>query len=332
MHVLALALVLAAPPAIGAAEPAGPVAAPQAVSPPAPVAPVAVVPPLPTAAIEKMGQGDRAFLARDYRTALFAYQDAVYLAPRNPAPRVKLARAYLALRYPTQALAQAEQALALEPGNVEALSLAEEAKSPAAARTAAVPVPSAPAPAPAAGGAGAPPPGPRVFRYVPEPEPPAAGTQPAPRPPSGQERSAPPASPAPPPASPVAPAEPTGGGPARQRYRAALDHLQNREFEKAVSVLSDALALDPRLAVAYAARASARFGLGKYREAADDYRAAIGLDQGLGTPLYGLAECHRALGQTKDAAEMYRRYADSRASDVRDDLRVVAARRAQDLQ
>jgi tetratricopeptide (TPR) repeat protein len=95
-------------------------------------------------------------------------------------------------------------------------------------------------------------------------------------------------------------------------------------------LLNEAIALDPRLAVAYTARASARFGLGQFRDAADDYKAAIGLDPALATPLYGLAECYRVLGDPV-AAELYRRYAASRAPDVREDLRAIAHDRAEDL-
>ncbi len=107
--------------------------------------------------------------------------------------------------------------------------------------------------------------------------------------------------------------------------------MSNREFEKAIAELTQAIVLDPRLAVAYAARASARFGLGRYREAADDYRASLAIDENLGTPLYGLAECYRVLGDGAKAAEMYQKYADSRAPDVREDLRTIAAKRAQEL-
>jgi tetratricopeptide (TPR) repeat protein len=303
-------------------------------------------PPLPQAAVEKLGQGDRAFLERDYRSALFAYQDAVYLAPRNPVARVKLGRAYLALRYPAQAIAQAEQALAVDPANAEAKKLVEEAKDPsrAAAPPRAAPAPAAAAAQPAAPPAAAPvaQPAARVFRFVPDPEPAASAAAP---PAAGPERMPPAANaprddvraqasaadPARTVAAAPAPAAPPPGATAGQRYRAALDHLQNREFEKAIAALTEAIALDPRLAVAYAARASARFGLGKYREAAEDYRAALAFDPNLGTPVYGLAECYRVQGESRNAAEMYQRYAESRAPDVRDDLRAIAARRAHEL-
>jgi tetratricopeptide (TPR) repeat protein len=107
--------------------------------------------------------------------------------------------------------------------------------------------------------------------------------------------------------------------------------MARREFSRAVDLLTDSIVADPRLGVAYAARASAQFGLGKYREAADDYRASLGLDPGLATPLYGLAECYRVLGDGRTAADMYQRYAESRASDVREDLRAISAKRAHEL-
>ncbi|HEY6099691.1 MAG TPA: hypothetical protein VIW03_09690, partial [Anaeromyxobacter sp.] len=179
MHALSLALLLAAGPPAGAEGP-GPAAAP--IPPPSPPASPAssatpgAAAPLSPAAIEKLGQGDRAFLDRDYRNALFAYMDASYLAPGNPAPRVKLGRAYLALRYPARAIEQAEKALAVDPANAEAKKLLQEARS---AGLGSLPPPHAPpaaapgshAPAPAAQ------PSSRVFRFVPDPEPGAAAAQ-----------------------------------------------------------------------------------------------------------------------------------------------------------
>jgi tetratricopeptide (TPR) repeat protein len=126
------------------------------------------------------------------------------------------------------------------------------------------------------------------------------------------------------------PAAPLDAPTAAQRYRSALDRIGRREYARAIEELDDAIASDPRLAVAYAARASAQFGLGRWREAADDYRAALGLDPELATPVYGLAECYRLLGDSR-AAPLYQRYAESRSRDVREELRVVAARRAAEL-
>lgn len=355
MHLLSVALLLAAPLAAGSEEPkpaAEPLpAVPRRDAPAPPDAPPggAWAAPLPAAVIEKISQGDRAFLERDFRNALFAYMDAAYLAPTSAVPRVKVGRAYLAMRYPARAIEQAEKALAMDPENAEARKLIEEARSAPGAAEAAV---SAPAAKPSAAA-----PAPRVYRFVPEADAPppaaAAATPPPPRaasagggradPPSPPPRAAGTPAPAPSPvvaaapvpirapAAPEAPPAPPGAS-AAQRYRQGLDHIRDRDFQKAIAVLDEAVALDPRLAVAYAARASARFALGAYREAADDYRTAIGLDAKLSTPLYGLAECLRALGQRKEAAEMYRRYAESQAPDVRDDLRALAAKKAHELE
>jgi tetratricopeptide (TPR) repeat protein len=367
----AIAIPVPPPPALvsmdpgAAASPPPPAVTPATGSPPAPAAAPSTVPlattpsaaptatpvspppvPLPQAAVEKLGQGDRAFLERDYRGALFAYQDAVYLAPRSPRARVKLGRAYLALRYPVQAIAQAEQALAADPGNGEALQLLEEARNPAPRPTTVIsangrvtpPQPDAVAPKPAH-------PQPLVYRFVPEP-----GDE-RPRTPAPGMASAPPASApptrsregAPPPepktivavrtevvsAAAVAPTLPAPS--AAQRYREGVALLGERRYERAAAALTEAIDLDPRLAVAHAARGSARVGLGRHRDAADDYRAALDLDPGLATPLYGLAECHRVLGDARAASDMYRRYAQSRAADVREDLRAIAAKRAEEL-
>lgn len=270
---------------------------------------------------EKLAAGDRALSGGDTRGALFAYLDASYLDPSSAVARVKLGRAYLALRYPARAQAQAEQALSLDPSSAEATRLLEDARAasahvaaaavstgsggtPAAAPVAAAPAPVVPATQP------------RVYKLTPEAQPAA--------------RSAPVAVALAPRPDAVPEPPPLPGPTAAQRYRAALDLIARREYGRAVAELDDAIAKDPRLGVAFSARASARFGLARYRDAASDYAMALELDPGLGTPLYGLAECYRLLGDPR-AAELYRRYAGSRATDVREELRTVAARRAVEL-
>jgi len=296
VHGLLAAALLAAGTASAQAPKARPIPTPvtapaaAASSAAAPAAPGAVA---PSAAVqEKLAQGDRAFVAGDPRAALLAYLDAVYAQPAYVHARLKLGRAYLALRYPAFAIAQAELVLAAEPNQPDALQLIEEARRTPGREIAGAP----PAAAPARQA-------PRTFR-LPTPE-----------------------SAAPPPAA----APPAAAGPtAAQRYRTGVELIGNRDYTGAETELGEAIALDPRMAVAYAARASARFGLGRYREAADDYKASLGLDPGLATPLYGLAECYRLLGDPA-AAEMYQRYASSKSPDVREDLRDLAARRAQEL-
>jgi tetratricopeptide (TPR) repeat protein len=281
--------------------------------------------------LDKLAAGDRALAAGDLRGALFAYQDAVYAQPDYAFARVKLGRAYLAMRYPALAAGQAQQALALDPGSADARALAEDASKPVLAPAAATPVPAstaAPAPSPA-----------RVYPI-------SAVEQPRPAPSSGAapaaaatasvapvaSAAAPPApvASAPPAAAPAPAAAPPAPQTAAQHYRTAVGLIGKREFKSAEAELDEALAKDPRLAVAYSARASARFGLGRTRDAADDYRAALELDPALATPLYGLAECYRLLGDPA-ASDLYLRYAQSRAPDVREELRLVAQKRAKDL-
>lgn len=337
------------------------------------------------AVVDKVGLGDRLLLAGDLRAALFAYQDAVYAQPAYAPARVRLGRAYLALRYPGLAISQAEAVLAEEPENVEARKLLDDArKAPPRAMPGAGPGSTA---APASGAATPAKPGARVFKLAQEPDakaaapsatppwaataapdaaPAAGATTTAAAPPSsaapravgaaaaGVASAAPHAAagavvaaPVPVPSVPV-PLSAAGGrsrsdapgpepvSPAQKQvaalhYRTALGFLQARDWTKAVAALSDAILADPTLAVAYSARGSAQFGLGKYREASEDYATAMRLDPKLGTPLYGLAECHRVLGEGKKAAEMYDRYAQSTAPDVRADLKALAAKRAKEL-
>jgi tetratricopeptide (TPR) repeat protein len=319
MRALASTLVLLAPlhlaaPRAATLEPVGAgTASDAAVAPAAPV-PVRTPAPAPSqAVVEKLGHGDRLFLAGEYRNALFAYQDAVYAAPRHPPARVRLGRAYLVLRYPAQAIVQAEAALAEEPDAVDAKTLLEEARAAAArAQGAAAGVQTTTAtPAAPAGDVASPRTGPRIFKLTPEPNAVAAAAASS--------------------GTPAARTSRAATSAAAQHYRTALGLLQQTEWEQAATELTKAIAADPKLSVAYSARGSAYFGLARYREAADDYRTAVQLDKTLATPVYGLAECSRMLGEVREAAGLYEQYARSTAADVREELRTTAARRAQEL-
>jgi tetratricopeptide (TPR) repeat protein len=293
------------------------VLAPALVLAQAPSAPTSTAPSAPPqAAVEKLGEGDRLYLAGDYRNALFAYQDATYIAPRHAPAHVRLGRAYLALRYPDKAIEQAELAIAEDPEAPDARKLLEEARAQAESGGGAVasPLPAVASPAPAR-------PGPKSYKL----SPPAEEAKPASAPRALTATAI--ATPAPTPAAPPA------GDPeaAAAHYRTAIGLLQNRDWKEAARELTTAISLDPKLAVAYSARGSALFGLGRYGDAADDYQRSVSLDPNLATPLYGLAECYRVLGDNRKAAEAYEKYARSTASDVREDLRATAAKRAQEL-
>ncbi|HET9553419.1 MAG TPA: tetratricopeptide repeat protein [Anaeromyxobacteraceae bacterium] len=325
---------------------------PTAVAAPYPrPSPAAVPAPQPlnsAAVIEKLGAGDRAYLAGEYRAALFAYQDAVHAEPTNPAALVKLARAYSALRHPEKAEEQLQLALQIDPVNADARKALEELKNPPKPPPQIVQVPDAPKAAPAAQ--------PVQIVRVPQDPQPAPAAQPshvyrlAPDQAAEQQPAAPPRDAGadryqaqvqpvadryqpqdPAPAGDRYAAPPPADRPsAAQHYKRGVGLIGQKDYVGAVEALDRAIDLDPRLAVAYAARGSARFGLGRHKEAALDYRQALDLDPRLATPLWGLAECYRILGDDR-AADTYARYADSGAADARDDLRDLARKRAREL-
>jgi hypothetical protein len=182
MRSIASSLALLAAPAIVLASGAGAPPGPEAKPSPEPASSVATVwtvrppqappavpaPPAPApapgparahvvpspAVVEKLGKGDRFSLAGDHRNALFVYQDAVYMQPAYAPARVRLGRAHLVLGYPAQAVAQAEAALAADPGSEEARTLLDEAST----------APSRPPVSPPARDPGGPPPGPPPVR------------------------------------------------------------------------------------------------------------------------------------------------------------------------
>jgi tetratricopeptide (TPR) repeat protein len=132
----------------------------------------------------------------------------------------------------------------------------------------------------------------------------------------------------PPPPEPARPADST---PAAAAYEAGVALIGRGQYREALARLDEAVALDKSLAAAYSARASALFGLGRYVESAGDYRTALSLDPSQATPLFGLGECNRLLGQGAAAAEYYARFLQSTAPDASEDLRAEARRRLAEL-
>jgi tetratricopeptide (TPR) repeat protein len=274
------------PPASPAANPAAPPRRPEA--------------PPSQALIEKLGAGDRAYLAGDHRAALFLYQDAVYLEPGASTARLRLARTYAALRYPDKAEAQLRLVLDLDPANAEARKQLDELRSPRPPAAAAAPSSS------------------RLYKFTPEAEQVDGAPPPPPSPPGPAQPSSP--------AQPAPEAEPSGA----DLYRTGVAQVSRREFALAVDSFNRALARSPELVVAYEARASARFGLGQYREASLDYQQALSANPARASALWGLAESYRLLSDPR-AAEAYARYAESTAPDVTERQRELARTLAQEL-
>jgi tetratricopeptide (TPR) repeat protein len=117
----------------------GPVVAPQ--KPENGPAAVPAGPPPAVVAKARLADGDRAFEAKDFHAALFAYQDAVMAEPGNAHARVRAGRAYARLGYAEEAAEQWNLALAADPKNAEAPQLLA-----AAGARKADPAPASPAP------------------------------------------------------------------------------------------------------------------------------------------------------------------------------------------
>jgi len=140
-------------------------------------------------------------------------------------------------------------------------------------------------------------------------------------------------------ASPQAAGQLPGSGPvadttraqARRAYEQGVQRIGSRDYSGALTSLTQAIQLEPMLAVAYTARGSANIGLRRYVEAAADYQYAMELEPGSASPLYGLAESYRALGRNAEARGFYERYANSSASDVRSQLQEESRQKAAKL-
>jgi tetratricopeptide (TPR) repeat protein len=140
-------------------------------------------------------------------------------------------------------------------------------------------------------------------------------------------------------ASPQAAGQPPGSGPvadttraqARRAYEQGVQRIGGRDYGGALTSLTQAIQLEPMLAVAYTARGSANIGLRRYAEAAADYQYALELEPTAASPLYGLAESYRALGRNAEARALYERYATSTATDVRAQLQEESRQKAAKL-
>jgi len=210
--------------------------------------------------------GDRASAAKDLRTALFAYQDAVREDPTSPIVLLRLGETYARMGHDAEALEYFSRVLKIDPKSSAA------AEGIAAVRE-------------------------RMALLAP-----------------------------PPPPKPLV--DEAG---ARERYTAAVKLINDRKYAEALPVLDDALQKKPGYGVALVARGSAHMGLLQYEAAAADYSAARTSDPSLASPLFGLAEAYRALGQTSRAAQFYREYAASTSPDVQSQLKEYADRNAQAL-
>ena len=78
--------------------------------------------PSPSAAAQQsaagfVAAGDAAFAAKDFRAALFAYQDAILKEPKNVSALIKAGETYAKLGHETEAVEQWSRALQLDPGN-----------------------------------------------------------------------------------------------------------------------------------------------------------------------------------------------------------------------
>jgi tetratricopeptide (TPR) repeat protein len=138
---------------------------------------------------------------------------------------------------------------------------------------------------------------------------------------------------------PVQPAAATQAAPppsaraqSRAAYEKGVQQINARDFAGAHKSLTEAIAADPNLSVAYVARGSAQIGLRRFAAAAADYEYAHRLDPSLSSPLYGLAEAYRVLGRSSEARRYYEQYAKSNAPDVRPELQAQARQKAAQIQ
>lgn len=139
--------------------------------------------------------------------------------------------------------------------------------------------------------------------------------------------------------SPPAQGLPPGSGPiasstrerARQYYEQGVLQINAKDFQNALSSLTQTIQLEPTLAIAYVARGSANIGLRRFAQAAADYQYALKLEPKLAAPLYGLGEAYRGLGRPLEARQYYERYVAAEAADARPELKAEAKKKLEKL-
>lgn len=118
---------------------------------------------------------------------------------------------------------------------------------------------------------------------------------------------------------------------ARKSYEQGVLQINSKDYAGALTSLTQAIQLEPTLAISYVARGSANIGLRRYAQAAADYQYALKLDAKLASPLYGLGEAYRGLGRPLEARQWYEKYIASQGPDAREDLRSEARKKLEKL-
>ena len=126
-------------------------------------------------------------------------------------------------------------------------------------------------------------------------------------------------------------AQPSDEAAAIAHYRTGVGLIREKRYDQAVTELDQSLLLKPNFTSGMIARGSAKIGLGRFPDALADYAAAQSADPSLASPLFGLAEAYRGLGQAEKAADLYRRFASSTAPDAPPNLKLYALQNAQVL-
>ncbi len=116
----------------------------------------------------------------------------------------------------------------------------------------------------------------------------------------------------------------------KQDYDQAVQLIQARRYQDAVTSLTQAIQLRPDFSVAYVARGSAMVGLGRFQDAVQDYLHGLSLNGNQAAPLFGLGEAYRGMGDRARAAKYYQECADSTAPDAAP-LRDLARKRFSEL-
>jgi tetratricopeptide (TPR) repeat protein len=261
-------------------------------------------------AASRIIDGDLSFATKDYRMALFAYQDAILAQPGNAKARFKAGQAYARLGYDEEAIGQWNHVLVLEPQNPDVHELIAQAQARNAQRARQKVAR-----------------GPLYGAGLPASGPPLPWATPVPNRPS--------------PAAGATSPEAAATAEVRKHYAAGVALVRSaagatgdqraKAYKDAIAELDLALSGRPAYAVALIARGSARLGLGQLQEAAQDYSAAHEADPALAAPLFGLAEAYRGQGQAQKAADLYREFASSTAPDADAELKAYALQTAQTL-
>lgn len=94
---------------------------------------------------------------------------------------------------------------------------------------------------------------------------------------------------------------------AGKAYNSGVEHLEQKQFSRAIEYLDEAIRLDPNLGKAYIDRSYAYFKLGQYQRVIEGLTQAINIDPHLASAYINRGIAYQEIGKSEEAARDFAR-------------------------